>query len=223
MRKFSFIVLLLSCLSFQISAQEEKVDAGMIQKIRKEGLENSKVMDIAFHLTDQSGPRLTNSPGYYKAANWAISELKKWGLENSKLEPWGNFGKGWELQRSYLAMTAPFYKPIIAYPKAWTSGSGGLQTAEILLITAKDSIELMTMSGKLKGKIIMLGLTDTILKPSFKADAERLADTALQSMANYVPPTTTPARQGGGRGREDCLHLLTLSANSLRKKVRSLS
>jgi hypothetical protein len=45
-------------------AQEEKLDMEMIQKIRQEGLNNSKVMDIAFHLTDGSGPRLTNSPGF---------------------------------------------------------------------------------------------------------------------------------------------------------------
>ncbi|MGB4845831.1 MAG: peptidase M28, partial [Ferruginibacter sp.] len=40
-------------------------------KIRKEGLDNSKVMDIAFQLTDVSGPRLTNSPGFFRAASWA--------------------------------------------------------------------------------------------------------------------------------------------------------
>ena len=40
-------------------SQTEKIDLTMMQKIRKEGLENSKVMDIAFSLTDKSGNRLT--------------------------------------------------------------------------------------------------------------------------------------------------------------------
>jgi carboxypeptidase Q len=44
----------------------------VINRIRKEGLENSKVMDIVFNLTDMSGPRLANSPGYARAANYAI-------------------------------------------------------------------------------------------------------------------------------------------------------
>ena len=43
------------------SAAQENVDQAMMQKIRKEGLEHSKVMDIAFNLTDKSGSRLTNS------------------------------------------------------------------------------------------------------------------------------------------------------------------
>ena len=84
-------------------------------------------MDIAFHLTDVNGPRLAGSPGYTKAANWAKTELEKWGLENAALEPWGEFGRGWELQKSYVAMTAPYYKPMIAYPKTWTKGTKGLK------------------------------------------------------------------------------------------------
>ena len=76
MRKITRIAVLLALIvPFIGKTQTEKVDLAMMQKIRKEGLENSKVMDIAFHLTDVSGPRLTNSPGYLKAANWAKDEF----------------------------------------------------------------------------------------------------------------------------------------------------
>src|SRR3982751_1368901 len=92
---------------------QEKVDMNAIEKIKKEGLQNSKVMDVAFQLTDVAGSRLTNSPGYFRAANWAKNELTKWGLTSAALEPWGDFGKGWELKRSYIAMTEPYYRPLI--------------------------------------------------------------------------------------------------------------
>src|SRR5215831_17325413 len=134
MKKLLTILLLLT---FGLSSFAQ--DADMISKIRKEGLENSKVMDIAFHLTDASGPRLTSSPGFFRAANWAKDELAKWGLVNAALEPWGEFGKGWELQKSYVAMTAPYYKPLIAFPKTWTKGTNGLQTADVMVVTLKDS------------------------------------------------------------------------------------
>ena len=39
--------------------------------ILRESETNSKVMNYAFNLTDVSGPRLTASPGFTKAANWA--------------------------------------------------------------------------------------------------------------------------------------------------------
>jgi len=119
MRKISRYTLILALASpFVLMAQEEKVDLNMVQKIRKEGLENSKVMDIAFNLTDMSGNRLTNSPGYNRAADYAKETLKGWGIQNASIDPWGEFGKGWELEKSYLAITAPYYKPLLAYPKA---------------------------------------------------------------------------------------------------------
>ena len=110
-------------------------------KIRKEGLNNSKVMDIAFHLTDVSGPRLTNSPGFFRAANWAKDELTKMGLINAAVEPWGDFGTGWEQTRCYMAMTAPYYTPMIAIPRAWTGSTPGKKiiSSEVILIRAKDS------------------------------------------------------------------------------------
>ncbi|MEI9908950.1 MAG: hypothetical protein WDO71_04340 [Bacteroidota bacterium] len=67
-------------------------------------------------------------------------------------------------------MTAPYYRPLIAFPKTWTKGTNGLQNAEVLLITAKDSVELEQYRGKLKGKILIMNRTDT-LKQTFKADA----------------------------------------------------
>ncbi len=172
---------------------QEKIDTAAIGKIRREGLENSKVMDIAFQLTDVSGARLTNSPGFFRAANWAKSELTKWGLTDVALEPWGDFGKGWELKKSYVAMTAPYYHPLIAFPKTWTKGTDGLKNAQVIVIKAKDSAELEQYRGKLKGKIVLLERNDT-LKPTYKADASRYDDERLDKMAAAKP---VPARAPG--------------------------
>ena len=177
-----------------LSAQE-KPDMDMTNKIRKEGLDNSHVMDIAFHLTDASGPRLTSSPGFFRAANWAKDQLTQWGLVNAALEPWGNFGKGWELKKSYVAMTAPYYRPLIAYPKSWTKGTYGLKNAEILLVDAKDSTDLAKYEGKLAGKVLLPYHEDT-LKQSYKADAERYTDEELEKMANAEPQQQRQPQQG---------------------------
>ncbi|PWT99556.1 MAG: peptidase M28 [Bacteroidetes bacterium] len=213
MRKFRLLLAITLFFIVQAGAQE-KIDAGMMQKIRDEGLKNSKVMDNAFHLTDASGARLTVSPGFMRAANWAKSQLTEWGLEGANLEPWGDFGKGWELQKSYLALTAPYYKPVIAFPKAWTAGTNGQQSAEIILIDVKDSTELSKYAGKLKGKIVILNRTDTLI-PTYKADANRLTDDELQKMAEAKPtPPDTAAmrrrreqfmRQNGGAARTSAL------------------
>src|SRR4051812_6641136 len=167
-----------------VIAQTEKIDQSIMKQIRKEGLENSKVMDIAFHLTDASGPRLTASPGFMRAANYAKQQLSQWGLVNDTLDAWGDFGKSWELQKSYLAITSPWYRSLEAYPKVWTGGTNGLQHVGVLLITAKDSAGLDAYRGKLAGKIIIVERIDAY-KQSFKPDAVRYTDEELNDMSNY--------------------------------------
>ena len=39
-------------------------------------------------LTDVYGPRLTGSPNHKAAAEWAVAEMKKWGLDTGRLEEW---------------------------------------------------------------------------------------------------------------------------------------
>ncbi|MBK8711069.1 MAG: M20/M25/M40 family metallo-hydrolase [Niastella sp.] len=193
MKKLYFLLAFMICIQISLFAQID------IAKIRTEGLNNSQVMDIAFNLTDASGPRLTNSPGYFKAANWAVNELKKWGLTHVALEPWGEFGKGWELEKSYIAMTAPYYRPLIGFPKTWTKGTSGLKSAELILIDATDSATLEAYRGKLKNKIIIVLKKDSI-RPSFKPDAKRYTDEELEKMQQAKLPTADPAN---GRNRRN--------------------
>src|SRR6187401_283149 len=197
MRKTSLIILSFVFTLQLINAQQEKPDMDMINKIRKEGLENSKVMEIAMYLTDVSGPRLTASPGYMRAATWAKNKLAEWGLSNANLEPWGEFGKGWEQTKCYVAMTAPYYMPLIEMPRAWTGSTPGKKSmkAEVVLIKAKDSVELMKYAGTLKGKIVMTWSTANH-STSFTADGNRFADTSLEKMASAE---LRQPQQGGGQ------------------------
>lgn len=176
-----------------VHAQSEKTDAAMIARIRDEGLSHSQVMDIAFNLTDANGPRLMQSPGYFTAAQWAKKKLDSWGVQNAKLEPWGIWGKGWELNKFYFAMTSPYYKPLIAFPKTASMGTPGLQSAAVVLVDAPDSTALNAWHGKLTGKIVIVPRKDT-LPLGFKPDALRYTDEELKALADFVPKPDTPRK-----------------------------
>jgi hypothetical protein len=182
MRKLPLLLLAQAIFCFAYAQKE--ADETIISKLKDEGLHHSQVMEHAFYLTDVSGPRLTASPGFMRAATWAKNKLESWGLKNVLIESWGEFGKGWEQERCYVAMTKPYYVPLVAQAMAWTGSTPGkgITTADIVLIKAKDSAELMQYAGKVKDKVVMVWRPDT-LKMGFKADATRYTDQELDSMA----------------------------------------
>src|SRR3954465_8780798 len=72
----------------------EKLDLDAIYRIKDEGFQRSKVMEIESYLTDVYGPRLTGSPYIREAADWTQKTMRDWGLANVRLESWP-FGRGW--------------------------------------------------------------------------------------------------------------------------------
>lgn len=182
------IKLLCSCLliagTMGSAFAQDTPDPAVIQKIREEGLNHSQVMDIAFQLTDVAGPRLAGSPGLKRAQDWAVNQLKTWGVVNAKRESWGKFGKGWEVQKNYAAMTVPYYHAIIAIPKAWTPGTKGSIKGDVVYIKADTVIDLEKYKGKLKGKVVIFDATPPAETNFTRPDASRYTDSALTAMAN---------------------------------------
>jgi len=165
---------------------QQPVDTVMMRKIRNEGLNHSQVMNTAFYLTDVSGPRLSGSPELKHAQDWAVNQLTQWGLINAKREPWGKFGRGWEVQKNYAAITAPYYHAIIAIPKAWTPGTNGPVTGDVVVVKIDSAADFAKYKGKLAGKIVISDIRANVER-TFKPDAERIPDTTLTTLANTKP------------------------------------
>jgi carboxypeptidase Q len=187
-KKLLFSCLLIAGVSCSVFAQEQ-VDQAAVQKIRDEGLNHSKVMETAFYLTDVAGPRLAGSPGLKRAQTWAVNQLKSWGMANAKLEPWGKFGKGWEVEKNYAAVTVPYYHAIIAIPKAWTPGTNGPIKSEVVVMKADTITDLDKYKGKLAGKIIIFDVNTKVTR-STKPDLSRYTDAELDEMAKAVSQPT---------------------------------
>jgi len=202
MRKITGILLIvLACFSLSFKGDnEEKVDLVTIDKIKDEGMNNSKVMETLFELTDVNGPRLTGSPGMKNAENWAKRKLAGWGLDNASIETWGGFGKGWEINKCYVAMTMPYYQQLIAIPRAWTPGTNGLVKASVVLVRIDSVDDMAKYVGKLKDKIVALIPAKLQTEPDFKPDASRLQDSDLTKMASDTlpaPGSTSPKPPAG--------------------------
>jgi hypothetical protein len=175
---------------------QEPVDLQAIYRIKDEGLQRSKVMEIASYLTDVYGPRLTGSPNIRAAADWAVKEMQGWGLVNAKLEPWGPFGRGWTNERFIAHMLAPSAAPLIGHPKAWTPGTNGAVKADAVLAVLNSDRDLDAFRGKLRGKFVLTSAVRP-LGAHFDPEARRYTDGELAERARQ---TIAPPGGRGGRG-----------------------
>lgn len=172
---------------------QEAVNADINTIIRKHGLEQSKVMEIASWICDVHGPRLTGSEGLADARTWAESTLKEWGMSNVKQESWGPFGRGWELKHFEMHANSPQYWQVIAYPKAWSPSTKGLVSGDVVYLDAAEAADLDKYKGKLKGKFILFDAKRDV-EEWFDASASRYDSDDLLKLANAGVPVPRPRR-----------------------------
>jgi hypothetical protein len=181
---------------------EERIDLSMTSRIRQEAFNHSQVMALLDHLTEEIGPRLTNSPAMTQANAWSRSKFDEWGLSNVHDEAIAEpFGRGWEFRSASVEMLSPRAFPLHALPKAWTPGTNGPVEGEAIAAKLEAKADLEKFKGKLKGKIVFISEARAY-KPGEKPDWSRESDetlTAMQSLA--VPADPKPGERDEARER----------------------
>ena len=195
--------LILSILAIvSLCAQErgDRPDLSVVGHIKTEAFDSSQVMETLGYLTDVYGPRLTASPEFREAADWAVKRLQSYGIENVRLEKWGPFGRSWSLKQASLEMLEPRYSALDAAALAWSDNTKGAVTGEALLtpfgngrqqqdpkkMEADFNQYVAAWKGKLKGKVILLTAAREI-RPETQPLFSRYTDKELSELG--VAPT----------------------------------
>ena len=214
---------------------QERPDLNTVHQIKTEAFDNSKVMETLSYLTDMYGPRLTASPEFKQAADWAVKRLTGYGVEDVRLEKWGPFGRSWSEEHSSLEMLEPRYARLTATPLAWSGSTNGPVTADAIYapITAgrrfniKDSAErldkfILQWKGKLKGKIVLISESKAVA-PSTKPSFVRYTDQELSEMSVAPAPTAKvpfdPANLQVPEDEEQALQYIRSLPESLMDKL----
>jgi carboxypeptidase Q len=193
----TILISLASGVAVNAQGPQEKFDQDAITKIKEEGMNHSQVMDTLSYITDVPGARLTGSPNIKVAQEWAKQKLAAWGLQNSHLESWGPFGRGWSLEGFSANLIKPNYAPLIAYPKAWSPSTSGVVRGQPVFFDAKTDADLAKYKGKLKGAIVLLTEAREV-KPHYEALGHRQTDEELLRLADAEPQGS--GGPGGPRG-----------------------
>lgn len=146
---FACIACLLLTTSGNPSAQSD-----VLQQIKAEALQSSRVMALFDHLVTRIGPRLTGSPQHKAAADWSRETLASFGLQNARLEPF-QFGRGWVLDRLVVEMVEPWYTPLIGYAEGWSASTRGEIAGTPVFVGDKSPSEVTALQSKLTGAIVL--------------------------------------------------------------------
>jgi hypothetical protein len=160
-----------TCLTLSASAKTDS-NIDVANKIRAEGFYNSHVMDTLSHLTNQIGPRLSGSPQLKEANDWTRDKLKGWGLKNAHLEGF-EFGRGWSHDSASIDLLAPRKVSLHGIPVAWTPGTKGNISGDVVFLDAVTVDELNQYKGKVGGKILMMTVATPLEEPKNKVFKRR--------------------------------------------------
>ena len=151
-RTISTAVLL--CLLSAAAFTQSPVDLATIARIKQEALTRSQAMDHVSWLADVYGPRVTGTPNYARAADWAMARMNEWGLANVHQERF-RFGQGWRVERFSAHIVAPEPQPIIGYPRTFSPSTSGPITGDVVRVDIGGDADFAKYKGQLTGKIVL--------------------------------------------------------------------
>jgi hypothetical protein len=175
---------------------QEAVDLDVVRRIREEGMERSQLPELAGYLTDVIGPRLTGSPGMRRANDWTAQTLEGFGLQNVVVEPWGEFGRGWDNMYYSGRITEPYVQILQALPVAWTGSTDGIVKGPAMIVEAASTADLERYRGKLRGAFV-LTREPQVIEPEWQARPLRssLEDLLAPAEIRERPPVDPAQRE----------------------------
>lgn len=204
---FAFIAVVVLLLQTLILPSTLFAQDAIYASIRKEGMDNSKIMNTMHYFADLYGPRLTGSPNHENALRWAAQEMKNWGFDFTGLEPWDFGHPGWVNDYNTGVMLSPVADTLTFEVLAWTPSTKGKATADAasMVIPTFPSAEnprvmqnatqeeltayLNKIQPTIKEKIVLVG-TPTFIDQSTPQAAKRVNEEQLRCR---LDPAKTPA------------------------------
>jgi hypothetical protein len=184
---------------------EERPDQSVFWKIRQEGSANSRILPTVHVLTDVYGPRLTGSPNLKAAGEWAMQQMRDWGLKNTHLEPWDFGHAGWLNERLVAHIVAPVKDALVVEALSWTPGTNGVARGAAVQIVlppppvmqADLTKYLDSIRSTVKGKIVLVGPHQAV-PVTFNPVPLRREDADVQAQMSAAPAAAGPRGQGPG-------------------------
>jgi carboxypeptidase Q len=183
--------LFVACAALAVQAQSP-VDLGTISRIKQEALTRSQVMDHVGWMADVYGPRVTGTPNFAQAADWAVKRMTEWGLSNVRQERFA-FGQGWRVERFSAHLIAPVPQPIIGFPRTYSPSTKGAISGDVIRVDLQTEADLARYKGQLKDKIVLPQPARAVRMLEGRTVLVMNEDDLAEAMTTPVPNAPNPA------------------------------
>ena len=205
------ILALGSLLILPVWCQQYHIDPVTLDRIKGEALDHSQALEYAIYVSDVFGPRLTGSPNFRGAGDWAAKTLKSIGLQDVHQEPLGEIefadglpwsGRGWSFSRCSVRMIEPQEAQLVAVPAGWSRGTSGRIVGDTVVAPfpqgpGQADKYIAQFRGKLKGKVVLTSRRVPV-RGQGPPEFARFSDEDLAKLA--LPPAPSPNPPAGNRG-----------------------
>ena len=148
--------------AFTLSAQgPSPLDPATIARVRDEATTRSKVYEHVWWLSEVYGPRVTGTPAFSQASDWAMTQFRAWGLANVHQERWA-FGQGWTIQRFSATMVELQSAVLIGAPRNYSPSTSGTVSSDVVRVQIGSEADFAKYAGTLRGKIVVMQPTRVV-------------------------------------------------------------
>ncbi len=176
-----------------VPPQRPLVDEVMVEKLRAEGLERSRVMETLSYITDVLGARLTLSHDMARAQEWALDHMRSLDLGNVVAQPFMDYGVRWDNEYTSLHLMTPDYQPMVGYPLSHTPGTNGRHTAPVVIGEIRSRTDLDRLRGTLRGTLVLATAPAVVDQQVYRRGVPRYTDADLALLAQPAPPPAAAA------------------------------
>jgi carboxypeptidase Q len=149
LRQGFLAILFLAVASIALATEKAEVER-VLSAAREENL----AMDHLDHLSNRIGSRLTGSDGLQTACEWTRDRFKSFGIDNARLEKWGEFPVGFNRGPWSGRMVEPTSKALTFGTYSWTAGTRGVVKGPAVMAPENDE-QLAQVKDKLPGAWVL--------------------------------------------------------------------
>jgi carboxypeptidase Q len=148
------VVASAACASAQVSSDVQETAKQLTSSIY-----TGPSMTTLRDLSDGFGGRLTGSPAYNRAAEWAAGQFRSYGIQNVKLDPF-TMDNGWVRGPAHGEIVSPVPRLLRVESLGWSpSTPAGGVSGEVLIVDDLSKDALKSVLPKLKGKIVFYDIS----------------------------------------------------------------